>query len=144
MMVFPQQPALAFFVGIIIHLLIDMIPHGDANLYAQYASGERARFAIAYNVSDALVALLLTIVFLTREVPSSMRESIAWGIAGGILPDLLVGLREVFKHWALERAHAIHSFFHNGVTNRIGDVPLWVGVSVQSVFILGSLLYLPW
>lgn len=136
---FPQTPIVAFFVGILIHLLIDMIPHGDANLYEQYTSGERARFAVAYTVLDALVGLLLTIFLLTREVPSAVRESIAWGITGGVLPDILVGLREVFRYAWLEKAHAIHTFFHNGVTKRIGDVPLWVGIGVQALGI-GALL----
>lgn len=140
MLLFPQQPVFAFLVGIVVHLLIDAIPHGDANLYEQYTSGERARFAVAYTVVDALIGLLLTIFLLTREVPSAVRESVAWGITGGVLPDILVGLREVFRHAWLERVHAIHTFFHNGVTKRIGDVPLWVGVGVQ-MLVVGGLLF---
>ncbi|MDQ5919785.1 MAG: hypothetical protein QG668_512 [Patescibacteria group bacterium] len=139
MAVFPGQPFFAFIVGVIVHLLIDMIPHGDADLYEQYVSGERARFAIAYTVLDALAGLLLTIFLLTREVPSSVRESIAWGITGGVLPDILVGLRQILPHSLLERAYTIHTFFHNGVTKRLGDVPLWVGIGVQALGI-GALL----
>ncbi len=134
----PDRPWLAFVLGFVSHLLIDVIPHGDAEMYTKYQKGQQIRLALAYNAIDAVVAIVLIGILLNLPLGEMSRGIATLGIFGGVLPDLLAGLREVAKSRWLEAFHRIHFFFHDGVTKRWGDVPLWLGIGAQ-VIVIGAL-----
>ncbi len=131
----PDRPWLAFLLGFVSHLLIDVIPHGDAEMYTKYQKGLQVRLALAYSAIDAVVAIVLIGILLNLPLGETSRGIATLGIFGGVLPDLLAGLREIVKSRWLEAFNRVHFFFHDGVTKRWGDVPLWLGIGAQVIVI---------
>jgi hypothetical protein len=137
LLVAPDRPLLAFGVGFLSHILIDIIPHGDADLYENYLNGKQVRRAMAYVGTDAACAVILTLILLNSPLHEAVRGAVSWGIAGGVVPDVLVGAREKLKIQALDGFHRFHFFFHNMVSKRYGDVPMWLGIGGQAAVIAG-------
>ena len=129
---FPHHPAISFACGIFSHFLTDIIPHGDSKLYKDYVGGSKrkARRAVAYVMLDGIAAIY-TILVLLNMGTSPDRLTLSLGIAGGVLPDLLVGIYEVTRVPGLKWFHRLHFFFHNLVTSRKGDVGLGSGLAIQ-------------
>jgi hypothetical protein len=129
------NPLSAFILGFISHFLIDMIPHGDTGIADNYRIHKRRRKqAIAYVMIDAVLALFFVLLLAnTREI-EPMR-SYSWGIVGGVLPDLLVGLYEIKKTRLLAWFNTLHFFFHDFFVKRKGDVPLSYAIMAQIVLI---------
>ena len=128
----PHHPILSFTCGVASHLLTDIIPRGDSNLYKDYVarSKKKVRKALAYVMFDG-VAAIYTILFLLNIGSAPDRLTLSLGIAGGVLPDLLVGIYEVTRVPGLRWVHRVHFFFHNLVTSRKGDVALRTGLAIQ-------------
>ncbi len=130
----PDQPLLAFGLGLLSHFLSDIIPHGDSQLYKGYVAGSKVKRAIAYVTIDGVISLVFVLfLFNTRLIEN--RAAISMGILGGVLPDLLVGLYEVTKTKWLIPLHRVHFFFHNMVTHRHGDLSFPSGFAMQMVFL---------
>ncbi len=79
------------------------------------------------------------IVYLFARVIMDHRLSVAMGVFGGVLPDVLVALYELFHFKWLQGFHRLHFYFHNVVNSRIGDLSLPTGM-VMEVFILMMLI----
>lgn len=111
---------------------MDIIPHGDSGLYKGYISGskKKVRKALAYVMLDG-VASIYMILFLLNTNSSDDRLALTLGIAGGVLPDLLVGIYEVTRVRGLAWFHRLHFFFHNTITSRKGDVKMTTGLAIQ-------------
>ena len=144
------SPVAAFSLGAISHFFSDMVPHGDTLMYAKYKSGdkEKARMAFWYVGVDALATLaLLLCVFLLGDFVSV--KSVAYGIIGGLLPDLLAGLFEVLRpqrrnwlHRQLAKFHGFHMHNHNFIIHHARhdkDIPLQWGLAMQGA-VLGTLI----
>lgn len=129
---FPHHPIISFACGMGSHFLTDIIPHGDSNLYKDYIAGSKrkVRKALAYVMLDG-VAAIYTVLFLLNVGSAPDRLTLSLGIAGGVLPDLLVGLYEVTRIPGLQWFHRLHFFFHNLVTSRKGDVAFRSGLVIQ-------------
>lgn len=141
----PAHPWLAFGLGMFSHFLTDIIPHGDSNLYKDYITGskKKVRKALAYVMIDGVIAIYTVLFLLNAGLPVD-RLTLTLGIAGGVLPDLLVGLYEVTRVPGLQWFHRLHFFFHNLITSRKGDVALRSGLVIQFgllVFICARLFY---
>lgn len=131
----PQAPVLVFFLSLLSHFLADIIPHGDSKLYKGYVAGTKTKRAVAYVTLDALVTLLgVLALFNTRFIDH--RLAISLGILGGVLPDLLVAIYEVFRIKELQWFHKLHFFFHNLIITRKGDMPLTLGIAMQVSILL--------
>ncbi len=129
------NPVIAFIGGFVSHLLVDMIPHGDSKLADNFRVHKiKRKQAVAYPAIDAVVAILFILFLISSKDISSMR-TFAWGIAGAVLPDLLVGLSDLIKIPILKKFYKFHFFFHDFVINRKGDVPLKYALAGQIVFI---------
>ena len=129
------SPLLAFIFGFISHLLIDMIPHGDTGIADNFKVHKRRRKqAIAYVMVDAIVAIIFVLLLANTRDIESMR-AYSWGIVGGVLPDLLVGIYEITKTRFLRWFNTFHFFFHDFFTKRKGDVPLYYAIMAQIVLI---------
>jgi len=131
---FPNHPILAFFAGMASHFLTDIIPHGDTGLYKGYVSGSKVKRAVAYVVIDGIVAIFL-VLFLFNTKVFDNRLAISMGIAGGVLPDLLVALYELFRVPGLRWFHRVHFFFHNMISGRRGDMTFPAGFAMQMLFL---------
>jgi hypothetical protein len=126
----PNHPVLAFVLAIAAHFLADAIPHGDSKLYRGYASHERVRRAVAYVMIDCLVAMFFVLGLFNSKFIDH-RFAISCGVVGGVLPDFLVGLFEIFRLRQLRWIHRVHFYFHNLVVSKRGDVALKTGIAIQ-------------
>ena len=135
----PNTPIWAFVLGLISHFITDIIPHGDSSLYKGYVSGSKVKRAIAYVTFDGLIALLgVLALFNTKFVDH--RAAISLGILGGVLPDFLVALCELFRIKQLRWFYKLHFFFHNLIISKKGDIPLGVGMTLQIAVLIVTVL----
>ncbi len=125
----PNAPA-AFIAGFISHLLIDMIPHGDAHMYQEYKRHVKVKSALLKVTLDALFAIMMT-AWIFAYIPLEHPRIIVWGLIGSVLPDMLVGLCEFVKHPWLIKFHKVHFYFHNYFVNRKQDMTLYHGLIMQ-------------
>lgn len=132
---FAPHPAIAFFMGIVTHLLSDMIPHGDSNLYENYKNKSSVAKSIAYVVIDAIISIFV-VIWMFTSLPVDNAYNRAFGILGGLLPDLLVGLSEFVKFSLLSKFVKLHFYFHNFFTSRHKDISLHEGLTLQMFFLV--------
>ncbi len=130
----PNHPILAFVLGAASHFLSDIIPHGDLNLYKGFVSGSKVKRAIAYVTIDSVVAIFFVLFIFNTKI-FDHRLAISMGIAGGVLPDLIVAAYEVFRIKELKFFHRFHFFFHNLISGRRGDLPFASGFAMQLMFL---------
>jgi hypothetical protein len=129
------NPLLAFVFGFLTHFLIDLVPHGDTGLSDNFrVHKRRQKQAVAYVVVDAIVAIFFVLLLANTKDIASVR-TFTWGIIGGVLPDLLVGLYEVTKSPLLRWFNALHFYFHDFFVKRRGEVPLYYALLAQIVLI---------
>jgi hypothetical protein len=89
------NPVLAFLFGILSHILLDMIPHGDSAMYVKYKNKElSARKAAAKTILDAILAIVLAVIFFNLPLPSS-NLVLSMAIIGAIIPDVFIGFYEL-------------------------------------------------
>lgn len=129
----PTHPYLAFALGAISHFLVDIIPHGDTQLYKDYVAGKKVRRSIAYTIIDAILAIFL-VLFFFNTIQSGAKFSVTMGIIGSVFPDLVVAVYEVFRIKGLKWFHRLHFFFHNMISNE-RDMSFAAGFGMQVVFL---------
>lgn len=132
------HPAVAFSLGMVSHFLTDIIPHGDTHLYKNYVAGTKVKRAIAYAMIDAILTIFF-VLFVFNSGLVTDKLTVSLGIVGGVLPDFLVALFEIFKFRWLLWFHRLHFFFHNLVCSRKGDMPFTSGFAMQIVFLVALL-----
>ena len=130
------DPVSAFSIGFLSHFLVDMIPHGDEHMYEGYKNGARVRRAILYVTVDALATMVLVaLLFIDQDFFST--RNVALGIIGGLLPDLLVGIYEMFEPKILREFHRFHMRNHHFLIKRLRklerDIPMRYGLLLQGV-----------
>jgi hypothetical protein len=137
----PGQNLIAFALGIASHFVSDIIPHGDTKQYKDYVSGRGRTRALAYVVLDACVSIYFILFLFNANIPSD-RLTVSLGMAGGILPDLLVAVYEIWRIPGLKWFHRLHFFFHNLISER-KDMTLASGFAMQVMFLaaLMSLIF---
>jgi hypothetical protein len=111
-----------------------MIPHGDLKMYKGYLQGTKVKRAIAYATIDAVVCVLFVLFLFNTKIVEN-RLATTMGIAGGVLPDMLVAVYELTKARWLKWFHGVHFFFHNLVVNKRGDMAFASGFAMQLVFL---------
>lgn len=137
-----QNPILGFIAGGISHFLLDMIPHGDSGLSESHFEGRKKSIKpYLYVLVDNGLAIYLLLA-IVNIVPKESLFSVSAGVAGSILPDVLVGVYEASRRKWMKQFFKIHMKIHNTVTDKVGDIPLLVGVGYQItgiVLILGTI-----
>ncbi|MEK7073468.1 MAG: hypothetical protein AAB974_03470 [Patescibacteria group bacterium] len=129
------DPVSAFFLAFASHFLLDIVPHGDADLYKDYKRGNKVKVALGYTMIDAIItAYVVVAIAQARLFDSGL--NVAAGVVGGLLPDLLVGIFEVTKTRWLAKFHTVHFFFHNMFVNKYRDVTFMTGVAYQLVLLI--------
>ena len=112
-----------------------MIPHGDSGISDNFRVHKRRRKqAVAYVAVDAVIAVIFVLILANTRDISSMR-TFTWGIIGGVLPDLIVGIYELTKAPFLKWFNTMHFFFHDYFLKRKGEVPLYYALMAQVVLI---------
>ncbi|OGY42642.1 MAG: hypothetical protein A2Y82_03100 [Candidatus Buchananbacteria bacterium RBG_13_36_9] len=121
---------LAFILAFISHFILDIIPHGDAVLIKAYRNDFKNKgvlYLIIFDVFSTII--LISLLFYFHKI--SYTQTVLWGIAGGILPDIMVAIYEItnklFKRW-----HKVHSWAHNRLH---WTISLKLGILVQIIII---------
>ncbi|HJN85179.1 MAG TPA: hypothetical protein QF873_02585 [Patescibacteria group bacterium] len=127
---------IAFFAGFISHFLIDIIPHGDRELYEGHKTKTAVKRAYRFVTIDALVAIIVLALMFGLSPHQGLNAVIAAGVIGSVLPDLIVGVHEAWNPKKLDLFSKVHFFFHNMISDRIGDVRLRNALIGQAVFII--------
>jgi len=133
-------PELAFPLGVASHFMLDLIPHGDSQLYKNYKDGNSVRRSVIYAATDSIAAIGI-LIYLLETAPYASRATIVAGVIGAIIPDFLVALGEGVPIRILRWFQRIHFRIHDAIANRIGNIPLRAGVPLQ-IIILFFMLFL--
>lgn len=76
------NPFLTFLAGVIIHLLLDAIPHYDTT-----DDGKITKRQLALVIIDGIIGIFLIIFLLRANL--GFKSPFFWGALGGIFPDIL-------------------------------------------------------
>lgn len=131
-----RSPLLAFSLGIIVHFLLDAIPHYDTT-----DDGKITRRQIILIVVDAIVGLC--VIFFVLKPPLYWRDPFWWGMIGGNLPDFFdhfPGVQRWFRDsWLGSRIHGFHELIQ-----KYWKQPAFVpGIVIQIILVgLFSYIYL--
>ena len=108
---FIDQPALAFALGFISHLLSDGIPHGDEDIIKwKLFKSNTAKMAAAGAID--FICLSLIALYWIAGTPLAQMNGLLYGIAGAIAPDALWGFHELTKTPLLNWYREWHTKFH--------------------------------
>lgn len=134
---FVGNPFLGFTLGIVSHLLVDMIPHGDSVVLTAYKVKKKKKAGVAYVMVDASIAIMLLMGLVGIDHAGQATSSLAFAAAvmGSVLPDLLTGVSEIYSTPLLKKYYKFHFYFHNFFTSRYGDVPLIPALIAQAAFV---------
>jgi len=129
------NPVLIFIVAMASHFLLDVIPHGDGHHVNDYFAGTKKHLKALYNVLliDTVATIILVSWFMAYA--NINRIAVAWGIIGGVLPDLLVGINEVWKNSKIKWFSKFHFIVHNALIDTIKVKP-WPGAALQIAIIV--------
>ncbi len=145
------SPEIAFILGFVSHFFLDMIPHGDDGMLEDYQNGKDRRLALFKVGADVLATVVLIAAFYVGQDFISPLN-VAMGIAGGLLPDLLVGIHEMTRvkkrHWfsrhllEFSKFHVANHHFLIGKTRSKRDVSMRWGLALQgaSLLLLASVI----
>lgn len=125
---------LAFLAGIISHIILDIIPHGDQNLVE---SGERFKPEEIKKIRKIalLDILIMSAVMSTIYLANLVSPAAVWpvlvAVFGAILPDFLSGIYALtnapWLRWQFKFQYSLHYLF-NGFT-----INLKQGIVVQAI-----------
>ena len=129
------NPILGFVLGATSHFLVDMVPHGDNQLADLFRiHKKRRKLAVAYVTVDAVFAMYMVMAVLLVRT-NGTHVAFAAAVAGSVLPDLLVGLSDIFHTKVLRMFCKFHFYFHDFFSRKHGDVPLKWAILGQAVFV---------
>ena len=136
-----ENAILIFLLAFISHFLLDLIPHGDHHHVVDYYFGKKEKLKEIYNTIkiDAVATIIIVVVLLVYTHLN--RIAIAWGIIGGVLPDLIVGLNELVKNSKIKWFTKFHFRVHNALVKSF-DVKPWPGAVFQIIVIAAILVAL--
>lgn len=126
---------LAFLFGLLSHFLVDIIPHGDRDMYEGHKNKTAQKRALAFVTLDAIIAVMVvSLMFAFSE--HTVNAIIAAGIIGAVIPDMIIGMHEILRIKSLEWFHKLHFFFHNMISDKWGDIPLKHALAGQFVIVV--------
>jgi hypothetical protein len=130
------NPFLAFLAGIVIHFLLDTIPHYDTTDDGKFTFRQ-----LAFVGADCVAGLIILIFIMRADL--SIKSPFLWGAIGGILPDIfdcLPGIQDYFRKTSFGKK--IHEF-HDAIQIKSKGIKPWLGVLIQySILALFVILYL--
>ena len=132
-------PGLAFGLGVASHFLLDLIPHGDSQLYKNYKEGHNAKKSMIYAGIDSAVSIII-LIYLLENAPYASRATMIAGVIGSVLPDFLVALGEGIKIRPLLWFQKLHIRIHDAIATRVGNIRLKTGIFMQLIILAIALI----
>lgn len=128
------NPFLAFLAGIVIHFILDSVPHYDTT--------DRGKFTLrqwALILADVTIGLYIILFVLKPDF--NIKSPFLWGALGGILPDMLEFTPILNKAYRKMKWGAVVHRFHEKIQSvRLKPIQ---GLLIQVfIIILFSYLYL--
>ena len=123
------NPILAFFLGFILHFVLDAIPHFDTT-----DAGKFTKRQIVLLSKDAITGLIILYFLFTN---SSNQLAFLAAVLGGLLPDILDNVPWWSDKFRASRFGTIFHAFHQKIQS-IKLKPI-LGISIQYVIILISI-----
>jgi len=128
-----------FLLSFISHFLLDLIPHGDAHQVKGYFEKKKDQMKKLYYVLVVDSTASIIIVSWLMAYANINRVAVAWGIIGSVLPDLLVGLNEVWKKSKIQWFYNWHFKVHNALIHKIHVKP--IPGAIAQVMLIAAFLY---
>jgi len=144
------SPWWAFFISLLSHYLLDLVPHGDKPIDEWIKRGSYFKRAITVFFTDII---LITIFFFTLSQKMAFPSApiFAAAIIGGMLPDVLWVIYELYKRYfeqfrvfrypmvksQLERILNHHRKIHNYIDSLVNKkiTPSGLGVAIQILYL---------
>lgn len=146
-------PMTAFFAGWASHYLCDSIPHWDYQLLSAKVDrhnplnndliiGQTFYSDLAKLSSDALIGLVLALVFFVNLTKPDNLIVVLAGVVGGLLPDLLQFVYMKFRRQPFIVLQKIHNTTHSS-SRRFKEKPL-LGFLLQLVVVMIAFMVGNW
>jgi len=127
---------LAFLAGVISHIVLDIIPHGDQDLVKSNEKFKPEEIKKLRNITllDVFtMTILLSAIYLTGLINSSQVWPVLLAVTGAILPDFLSGIYALtnwrWLRWQFQFQYKLH-YLLGGFT-----INLRQGLIVQTIFL---------
>lgn len=139
----PGGPMTAFVAGVVSHLLLDAVPHGDVGIGHWVASSPnrkiRLQRILPMSIADQILTLCLLAVLLHSPFfgHDPLPQLLA-GAAGSVFPDYVSGLRDLLPRppvW-LEKLHRLHDRCHFRGRDPFN---IFTGLLLQIALVMGFL-----
>jgi len=123
---------IAFIVGVILHFVLDFIPHGDRKILQWFSRKINRDLILSLNVLDAFITIVyLLYIFTYGSIQST--GILFWAIMGSILPDFIHIYAELFKVKILKPYSKFHDFIHDYIPSKM---TMKEGLMLQFVIII--------
>jgi len=112
-----NQSFIAFIVGVLSHLFLDMLPHTDGNIPTKDTTAKILRKLyfrkiVSLVYFDICLSIIIAAALFTNNAHFLTRP-IIWGIVGSILPDIFQALSFFWqKNRFLQKFNDFHGFIH--------------------------------
>ena len=120
----------AFFIGLISHVLLDMIPHGDYHLSRWFNKGRKIKRMVFFAETDVVISTVFASIFFYSY--ASDVSIFVWAMLGSWLPDI----PHMFFHLSKERFMIRISRWHNN----IHFTEKWVKLNITQSMVLQGLV----
>lgn len=133
------NPYLSFAAGVLLHFVMDIIPHGDRELGKRFfgllnkkiSEEEKIKSLAAYGLVDYIV-LVLFLLYAIKNFSFAKDDGVVWAIVGSIIPDLLVALYVLTKTKYLKWFFDFHHWNHHLLIGRMkNDITIKTGIIMQ-------------
>jgi hypothetical protein len=147
---FPQNPLLAFFMGLLSHFIFDAIPHWHYQVksISSKADSPKGVFKIGWGLAldsfkiclDFFLGFLLAMLIFGKGDYSNY--SVFAGTLGGVFPDAIMLLSFVWRNKIVLAFQKFHFFIHTDIYLDSHPVfgPLTQAVIVSAVVALAKIL----
>ncbi len=126
------NPWLAFVLGFLSHYVLDMIPHGEENIFDKKYHRINYRSLIKALTIDFII-LILYIYFIMTKLEVNQITLLA-AVFGTVLPDLIWGFYYLTKWKILKWPTKMHNYLHMLIKHR--QLPLSYGLVIQSLTLI--------
>jgi hypothetical protein len=128
-----KNSPISFILGVVVHFLMDMIPHGDSADYKKFKESNTIPKGRIYQLLFDNVIMFGLIMYLLIFKVDGYWWPTFWGIIGSILPDLMVGVHECRPSRFSKPLHRLHFKFHDIITDRWKDIRLRYSIILQLI-----------
>jgi hypothetical protein len=135
-----SSPLIAFVLGVILHFMFDMVPHGDEWIKKIRLFRIKSFDYIFVILTDFILTIITALIWI-KFTPIDQISLLFAGIAGGAAPDALWGFYEMTKSPSLAWYKKFHTNVHQFITKKTmptkkGFVLQFVILAIASILII--------